>query len=211
VVSSLQYAAPVPVLNLSFYRYDVKFVGTVLPGDELTVKLRHIGMRDGNIVVNIETSNARGDKVIQGSAEVSQSSTVYVFTGQELGMGMDLYNSSPVARAVWEVLMPTSLFMGSRSSRSSRTTRRKKRSTSAVSKVRPFDNATWTCPTTQWTRTAMSSLPLFADIDVRCPKYTFSHPGGLLFATQFAQVALSSLRTQTRLQKSISCHFGTSS
>ena len=77
----------------------------VLPGDELTVKLRHIGMRDGNIVVNIETSNARGEKVIQGSAEVSQSSTVYVFTGQgsqEPGMGMDLYNSSPAARAVWE-------------------------------------------------------------------------------------------------------------
>ena len=63
-------------------------------------------MRDGNIVVNIETSNAWGEKVIQGSAEVSQSSTVYVFTGQgskEPGMGtMDLYNSSPAARAVWE-------------------------------------------------------------------------------------------------------------
>jgi len=42
--------------------YDVKFVGMVLPGDEFTVKLRHIGMRDGNIVVNIETSNAaRGE------------------------------------------------------------------------------------------------------------------------------------------------------
>jgi fatty acid synthase subunit alpha len=63
----------------------------VLPGDELTVNLLHIiGMRDGNIVVNIET---RGEKVIQGSAEVSQSSTVYVFTGQgsqEPGMGMDM-------------------------------------------------------------------------------------------------------------------------
>jgi len=35
----------------------------VLPGYEPTVKLRHIGMRDGNIVVNIETSNARGEKV----------------------------------------------------------------------------------------------------------------------------------------------------
>ena len=55
----------------------------VLPGDELIVKLRHIGMRDGNIVVNIETSNSRGEKVIQGSAEVSQTSTVYVFTGQD--------------------------------------------------------------------------------------------------------------------------------
>jgi fatty acid synthase subunit beta len=77
----------------------------VLPGDELTVKFRHIGMQDGNIVVNVETSNSRGEKVIQGSAEVYQLSTVYAFTGQgsqEPGMGMDLYNSSPAARAVWE-------------------------------------------------------------------------------------------------------------
>ena len=36
-----------------------------LPGDELTVKLRRISMRDGNtiyIVVNIETFNTRGEK-----------------------------------------------------------------------------------------------------------------------------------------------------
>ena len=37
----------------------------------------------------------------------------------------------------------------------------------------------------------VKTLPLFADIDVRCPKYTSSHPGGLLFATQFAQIALA--------------------
>ena len=36
----------------------------------------------------------------------------------------------------------------------------------------------------------VKTLPLFADIDVRCPKYTFSHPAGLLFATQFSQIAL---------------------
>ena len=48
VMSSLYYAVPVPVPNLSFYRYDVEFVDMVLPGDELTVKLRHIGMRDGH-------------------------------------------------------------------------------------------------------------------------------------------------------------------
>ena len=77
----------------------------VLPGDELTVKLRHIGMQDGNIVVNVKTSNSQGEKVIQGSAKVSQSSTIYVFTGQgsqEPGMGMDLHNSLPAACAVWE-------------------------------------------------------------------------------------------------------------
>ena len=35
----------------------------------------------------------------------------------------------------------------------------------------------------------VKTLPLFADIDVRTPKYTFSHPNGLLYATQFAQFA----------------------
>ena len=36
----------------------------------------------------------------------------------------------------------------------------------------------------------VKTLPLFGDINVRTPKYTFSHPSGLLFATQFAQIAL---------------------
>ena len=56
---------PVPVLTLSFYRYDFKSICMALPGDELTVKLRRISMRDGNtiyIVVNIETFNTRGEK-----------------------------------------------------------------------------------------------------------------------------------------------------
>src|SRR6266704_2532028 len=36
----------------------------------------------------------------------------------------------------------------------------------------------------------IKTLPLFADINVRTLKYTFSHPNRLLFATQFAQIAL---------------------
>jgi fatty acid synthase subunit alpha len=36
----------------------------------------------------------------------------------------------------------------------------------------------------------VKTLPLFGDINVRTPKYTFSPPTGLLFATQFAQIAL---------------------
>ena len=36
----------------------------------------------------------------------------------------------------------------------------------------------------------VKTLPLFAHIDVRTSNYTFSHPNGLLFATQFTQIAL---------------------
>jgi fatty acid synthase subunit alpha, fungi type len=37
----------------------------------------------------------------------------------------------------------------------------------------------------------VKTLPLFTDIDVRIPKYTFSHPNGLLFATQLARIDLA--------------------
>ena len=77
----------------------------VLPGDELTVQLKHVGMRNGNMLVQVSTVNSRGEKVIEGSAEVGQPTTVYVFTGQgsqEQGMGMELYASSPVAQEVWD-------------------------------------------------------------------------------------------------------------
>jgi fatty acid synthase subunit alpha len=75
------------------------FVGMVLPDDELAVKTRHV------FVVKIETNNSCSEKVLEGSAEVAQPTTVYVFTSQgsqKPSMGMDLYNSSPTARAVWE-------------------------------------------------------------------------------------------------------------
>ena len=62
-------------------------------------------MRGGNLVVKITASNSEGAKVLEGILEVAQPTTAYVFTGQrsqEPGMGMDLYNSSPAPRAVWE-------------------------------------------------------------------------------------------------------------
>ncbi len=36
----------------------------------------------------------------------------------------------------------------------------------------------------------VKTLPLFTDINIRTQRYTFSHPSSLLFATQFAQIAL---------------------
>lgn len=86
-------------------RYEVSFVGMVLPGEMLNVQLKHVGMKDGNLVVKVMTFNSLGEKVLDGSAEVAQPMTVYVFTGQgsqEPGMGMDLYNNSPASCAVWD-------------------------------------------------------------------------------------------------------------
>ncbi|KAF8071859.1 fatty acid synthase [Lyophyllum atratum] len=175
--------------------YNVSFVGMVLPNDELSVKVRHTGMRDGNIVVKVETFNDRGEKVLDGSAEVLQPTTVYVFTGQgsqEAGMGMDLYNSSPAARAVWEgadthllAVYGFSIVEIVKDNPKTKTIHFGGIKGQAI-RQRYMDMTYDTMDKDGNVKT----LPLFADIDVRTPKYTFSHPGGLLFATQFAQIAL---------------------
>jgi len=77
----------------------------VLHGEELHVKIKHIGMRQGNMVVKVETNNDRDVEVLEGTAEAAQPPTSSVFAGQgpqESGMGMELYNNSPAARAVWD-------------------------------------------------------------------------------------------------------------
>lgn len=71
----------------------------------LTYKPFRILFAAEDIDVKIETFNDRGEKVLQGSAEVAQPTTVYAFTGQgsqEPDMGMDLHDSSPAARAIRE-------------------------------------------------------------------------------------------------------------
>jgi fatty acid synthase subunit beta, fungi type len=88
------------------HRFSATFTGMVLPGDQLSVSLRHIGMIQGRMRFHI-TAFKKGtdEKVLDAEAEVEQAKTAYIFTGQGSqgkGMGMDLYNTSPVAKAIWD-------------------------------------------------------------------------------------------------------------
>eukprot|EP00122_Pirum_gemmata_P006040 Pgem_evm1s5520 len=62
--------------------YSVNFLGMVLPGDKLETKLTHVGMADGKMIVNVDTINQEGSKVLHGVAQIKQPTTAYVFTGQ---------------------------------------------------------------------------------------------------------------------------------
>jgi hypothetical protein len=142
----------------------------VLPGDDLKVNLRDVGMREGNIVVQVETANDRGEKVLQGTAEIAQPTTVYVFTGQgsqEQGMGMDLYNSSLAARAVWDGADTHLLAVyGFSIIEIVKDNPKQKTIHLVVLRDKLSGNAIWICHTTQWTGMVISKLCLSLQISM---------------------------------------------
>ncbi|KIM73360.1 hypothetical protein PILCRDRAFT_728801, partial [Piloderma croceum F 1598] len=119
-------------------------------------------------------------------------SVVYIFTGQdsqEAGMGMDLYNSPP-ARAVWDgadahllAVYGFSIIEIIKDNPMEKTIHFGGIKGQAIR--RRYMDMTYD---TMDKDGQVKTLPLFGDINARTPKYTFSHPTGLLFATQFAQI-----------------------
>ncbi|EEY57118.1 fatty acid synthase subunit alpha, putative [Phytophthora infestans T30-4] len=84
--------------------YDVNFDGMVYPGDKLFMQARHIGLDNGKKVLSVEVVNSSGEGVVSARAVVKQAPMAFVFTGQgsaAVGMGMDRYQESSVARDIW--------------------------------------------------------------------------------------------------------------
>lgn len=184
--------------------YDVSFTGMLLPNTPLKVELKHIGQTSrGNKLISVTTlalpsessSSTPPTKVLVGTAEVAQAPTAYVFTGQgsqEPGMGMSLYNESAVAKAVWD---EADRHLGEVYGFSILEIVRNNPKEKVVHfggikghgiRQRYMEMSYQTTDKDGNVKT----LPLFGDIDLRTSRYTFSSPTGLLYATQFAQIAL---------------------
>lgn len=176
--------------------YDVKFVGMVLPSDRLETKLSHMGMKNGRKIIKVETINQNNEKVVEGTAEVEQPVSAYVFTGQgsqEQGMGMALYDSSPVARAIWDEadkhFMENYGFSIIEIVRSNPKEKVVHFGGPRGNKIRQnYMSMSYDVVDADGTT---KTLPLFPTIHERTAFYTFRSPTGLLFATQFTQPALT--------------------
>ena len=177
--------------------FHASLVGMVLPNDELTVQLQHVGMIAGRKIIKVEVSNKdTEDKVLLGEAEVEQPVTSYVFTGQgsqEQGMGMELYGNSPVAREVWDRAdrhfienyglsiidivknnpKELTVYFGGPRGKAIRQNYM----------VMTFESVN--------ADGSIKSEKIFKEVDETTSSYTYRSPAGLLSATQFTQPALT--------------------
>lgn len=85
--------------------YYSKFSDTLPNHEAVNVTAKHTGNIDGEQEIQVTTQKASGAIVHQGRVRVRQPRTAYIFTGQGAqtqGMGMHAYETSPVARMVWD-------------------------------------------------------------------------------------------------------------
>ncbi|EIT75554.1 enoyl reductase domain of FAS1 [Aspergillus oryzae 100-8] len=176
--------------------FSASFVGMVLPGDQLTVRIRHEAMCHGRMVLSVAAYREGTDeKVLQGEAEVEQRTSAYLFTGQgsqAQNMGMQLYDSSAVARSVWDEVdrrlldqygwsilnvvraNPKQITIHFRGARGRR--------------IR--DNYLAMRTETRMPDGSTRLEPILRDLTAKSESYTFFDSRGLLYATQFAQPAI---------------------
>ncbi len=84
--------------------WTARFLGMVLPGDEVDIRADRVGIDLGAEVLEV-TAKVKGELVMSATARLAAPKTAYAFPGQGIqhkGMGMEVRSRSKAARAVWD-------------------------------------------------------------------------------------------------------------
>uniref|UniRef100_A0A5Q5BMU0 Fatty acid synthase, bacterial type n=2 Tax=unclassified Mycobacterium TaxID=2642494 RepID=A0A5Q5BMU0_MYCSS len=84
--------------------WTARFLGMVLPGDEIDFRVDRVGIDVGAEVLEV-TAKVGTDLVMSATARLAAPKTVYAFPGQGIqhkGMGMEVRARSKAARKVWD-------------------------------------------------------------------------------------------------------------
>ncbi|WP_345001672.1 fatty acid synthase subunit beta domain-containing protein, partial [Tsukamurella soli] len=144
------------VLHRKLRGWTTRFLGMVLPGDEVQVTVERVGIDRGGELLDV-TAKVGDNLVMSASAVAFPAVTAYVFPGQGIqskGMGLKARASSAAARAVWD------------------------RADAHTREALGF-----------------SVLAVVRDnpLTLRADGQTYSHPDGVLYLTEFTQVAMATV------------------
>ncbi|MGV0794140.1 fatty acid synthase subunit beta domain-containing protein [Mycolicibacterium sp. XJ1819] len=81
-----------------------RFLGMVLPGDEIEFRVDRVGIDRGAEIIEV-AARVGSDLVMSATAQLAAPKTVYAFPGQGIqhkGMGMEVRARSKAARKVWD-------------------------------------------------------------------------------------------------------------
>lgn len=84
--------------------WTARFLGMVLPGDEVDFRVDRVGIDLGAEVLEV-SARAHGELVMSATARLAAPKTAYAFPGQGIqheGMGMEVRSRSKAARKVWD-------------------------------------------------------------------------------------------------------------
>ncbi|PWY71388.1 fatty acid synthase beta subunit [Aspergillus eucalypticola CBS 122712] len=177
-------------------QFAAKFTGMVMPLEKLVVQIQHMGMIDGRMQLTVDVVRKDSqEKVLEAEAVIDQPATAYLFTGQgsqSKEMGMDLYQSSPVAKALWDEI-DAQLFASYGWSILDIVKNNPKSVTVHFGGKRGRQiRQNYLAVTTETVLAdgSHAETPVLQGLSPCSTSYTFTDPRGLLYSTQFAQPAI---------------------